>query len=130
MAPFDQSFLLQFVEESVREKFDSFSSLITESKLKAVSARFRKQWKSLFLETKRSLLQTKTKIPIWVLALLVYLGWRDIITVMRNPFYLLFLIMVGTTIFAVYSLNLQKPIEYFFSHQVGLMAKTFNVISK
>lgn len=124
LAPFDQSILLQFVDESVLEKFDSFSALITESKLKAISARFRKQCESLFLETKRSLLQTKTKIPIWVLVLLVYLGWREIITVMRNPFYLIFLIMIGSTIFVVYSLNLQKPIEYFVSQNVRLMAKT------
>ena len=32
--------------------------------------------------------------------------------------------MIGSTIFVVYSLNLQKPIEYFVSQNVRLMAKT------
>lgn len=115
---------MQVIDKQALDEIQDLTSLMTESKLKNIQTRFRKQCEAVFLETKRSLLMTKTKIPAWILVLLVYLGWREILTVIRNPFYLLFLIVLASTLFVVYSLNLQKPVEFFLSQTIRTTLKT------
>ena len=113
-----------FIDRVVIDDVHNLNSIMTESKLQNVQNRFKKECEVMFLDTKRSLLMTKTKIPVWVLILLVYLGWREILAVVRNPFYLIFVIFLASSVFVIYSLNLQKPVEYFLSQTMHTGLKT------
>ncbi len=46
----------------------------------------------MFIEAKRSLIQTEAKIPYWFVVLTILLGWNEFIAVISNPMYF---VMIG-----------------------------------
>lgn len=67
----------------------------------------RRQAEPIFMEAKRSQEAAKiqTKIPIWLFALLLLLGWNEILMVLRSPWLLLLTVLVVPAIYVGYFMN-------------------------
>lgn len=53
-----------------------------------------RDFESAYIETKRSILQTATHIPSWLIVLLLVLGWNEFMTILRSPLYLMIAIVL------------------------------------
>jgi len=51
-----------------------------------------------------------TQIPLYFYGLLFALGWNEIVAVLRNPVYFIFLILLAVGAYVTYTLNLWGPI--------------------
>ena len=78
--------------------------------------RFRKESDAIFLDAKRSTLQTSNRIPIWVLVALVVLGWNEFLTLMSSPLYLIIALTLCTLAYVIHCLNLEGPLLKFAQH--------------
>ncbi|KAJ2854023.1 Dynamin-like GTPase that mediates homotypic ER fusion [Coemansia erecta] len=84
--------------------------LITPARAREVSKRFSREADALYLEAKRSMVATQSQVPMWMIALLVFLGWNEAMTVLFNPLYLVLVAMAGGTAFVIHSLGLWGPV--------------------
>ncbi|KAJ2237338.1 Dynamin-like GTPase that mediates homotypic ER fusion [Coemansia sp. RSA 485] len=84
--------------------------LITPARAREVSKRFSREADALYLEAKRSMVATQSQVPMWMIALLVFLGWNEAMTVLFNPLYLVLVAMLGGTAFVIHSLGLWGPV--------------------
>lgn len=70
----------------------------------------KRETEHMFLEAKRSLVAGSTSIPIWVVILLVVLGWNEFITIISSPFYLFITLIIISCIVIVQYLHLGGPL--------------------
>ncbi|KAJ2483705.1 Dynamin-like GTPase that mediates homotypic ER fusion [Coemansia sp. RSA 2320] len=85
-------------------------ALITPARQRDLSRRFARDADALFVEAKRAMVATHGRVPPWVLALLVLLGWNEAMAVLFNPLYLLLVALVAGAAFVVHSLGLWRPL--------------------
>lgn len=64
----------------------------------------------MFLEAKRSLVSGSTSIPIWVVILLIVLGWNEFVTIISSPLYLFVALIFISSIFVIQYLHLGGPL--------------------
>ncbi|KAK5279704.1 Dynamin-like GTPase that mediates homotypic ER fusion [Exophiala xenobiotica] len=50
-----------------------------------------------------------TQVPLYFYGLLLALGWNEIVAVLRNPVYFIFLILLAVGAYVTYTLNLWGP---------------------
>lgn len=69
--------------------------------------KLRRQAGAVFMEAKRAqeAAKVRTKVPIWLFALLVILGWNEIMMVLRNPWLLLLTMLVVPALYVGYFLD-------------------------
>lgn len=91
------------------ESGHSFAQIVTEKEKNEVLNKFRKETDAKFVETKRSLMQLVTQIPLWIYAVIVVLGWNEFMAVLRNPFFFTLLIMFGAGGYILWQMNLLGP---------------------
>ena len=72
-------------------------------------SKFKKEVDAKFVETKRSIVQHVTQIPYYVYLIIITLGWNEFMAVIRNPFTFALAIVLGASIYILYTLNLLKP---------------------
>jgi protein SEY1 len=87
--------------------------LINHERLKILTEKFRRETDRIFLDAKRSMLQTTAKIPPWLIVALIVLGWNEFMALLSSPLYLLIALTVGTLAYVVYVLNLGRPLIEF-----------------
>ncbi|EGE04808.1 hypothetical protein TEQG_03981 [Trichophyton equinum CBS 127.97] len=63
----------------------------------------------VYVEAKRSAIGGITQVPLYFYGLLLALGWNEIIAVLRNPIYFLFLLVIGVGAYVTFRLNLWGP---------------------
>lgn len=61
------------------------------------------------MEAKRSAIGGVAQVPLYFYGLLLALGWNEIVAVLRNPVYFIFLILLGVAAYVTYNLNLWGP---------------------
>mmetsp|Transcript_15540 Transcript_15540/g.31438 ORF Transcript_15540/g.31438 Transcript_15540/m.31438 type:complete len:768 (-) Transcript_15540:73-2376(-) len=61
----------------------------------------------------RDNLSIRAKIPIWLIGLLIVLGWNEIVAVLRNPYLLVALVLLLPVAYLTYSLDLLTPLRPF-----------------
>jgi hypothetical protein len=66
----------------------------------------------MFLDVKRSMLRTTTRIPPWLIVALLVLGWNQLRTLLSSPFYLLILLTLSIAAYMIYALNLCGPLVH------------------
>lgn len=99
------------------EDFDSdpedlldYTMLITEEDRDGVREAFKRLADMMYLETKRSVSQRATRIPPIIYLLLIALGWNEFLAVIRNPFLVVLILLVGAGLYTIYTLNLAGPV--------------------
>ena len=74
--------------------FDSTLIVFTETKSLELTNKFRKDADAYYVEAKRSMVSSVAQIPYWIYGVLVVLGWNEAMTVLFNPVYFTFLLIV------------------------------------
>lgn len=87
----------------------SFAQILTEREKSEVLTKFRKEADAKFVETKRSIMQLITQIPLWIYGVIVVLGWNEFMAVLRNPFFFTMLIILGAGGYVLWQMNLLGP---------------------
>lgn len=90
-----------------------------------LTEKFRRETDRIFLDTKRSMLQTTARIPPWLIVALIVLGWNEFMTLLSSPLYLLIILTVGTMAYIIYVLNLGRPLIDFGKIVANEAAKRF-----
>lgn len=102
--------------ESVRagdeEPLDVADSLqiLSELHMAEIGQRFRKDADAFYVEAKRSTVSSMSSVPWWMYAMLLVLGWNEMVAVLRNPLYFTLLCMLLAGAYAVWRLNMSGPL--------------------
>ena len=84
-------------------------TILSETKKQDLITRFKKTADGVYVEAKRSAIGGVTQVPLYFYGLLLALGWNEIVAVLRNPVYFIFLILLGVGAYVTYTLNLWGP---------------------
>lgn len=98
------------IDEEEGKSLEEEMTILPDTKRQDLTVRFKKAADSIYVEAKRSTVSSMTQIPLYFYGLLLALGWNEIVAVLRNPVYFIFLAMVGVGAYVVYSLNLWGPL--------------------
>ncbi|KAI9022781.1 RHD3/Sey1 [Phycomyces nitens] len=103
------------------EDFDFQQSLIVLSEAKQIdiSNRFKRESDPFYLEAKRSVVATTAKIPMWLIVVMIALGWNEFMTIIKSPIYLVLFVLCVAGGYVVYALNLWGPLERILSAVMG-----------
>lgn len=96
-------------DDAGEEESHSFADIINELEKAQILSKFKKEVDAKFVETKRSIVQHVTQIPYYVYLIIITLGWNEFMAVIRNPFTFALAIVLGASIYILYTLNLLKP---------------------
>ncbi|KAI4122425.1 MAG: hypothetical protein LQ338_005830 [Usnochroma carphineum] len=97
------------VDEDEGKSLEEEMTILSEAKKQDITVRFKKMADGVYVEAKRSAIGGMTQVPLYFYGLLLALGWNEIVAVLRNPVYFLFLIILGVGAYVTYTLNLWGP---------------------
>ncbi|GIZ46552.1 hypothetical protein CKM354_000967500 [Cercospora kikuchii] len=97
------------VDEDEGKTLEEEMTVISDAKQQDLSTRFKKTADGVYVEAKRSAIGGITQVPLYFYGLLLALGWNEIVAVLRNPVYFIFLILLGIGAYVTYTLNLWGP---------------------
>ena len=97
------------VDDGSEDTLVSETTVLSDAKTADLAARFKKAADGVYVEAKRSAIGGITQVPLYFYGLLLALGWNEIVAVLRNPVYFLFLAVAGVAAYVTYSLNLWGP---------------------
>lgn len=97
------------VDEEEGKSLEEEATMLSDPKQQEITVRFKKAADGVYVEAKRSAIGGITQVPIYFYALLVALGWNEILAVLRNPIYFIFLFLCGLAAYVTYELNLWGP---------------------
>ncbi|KFY23997.1 hypothetical protein V493_05497 [Pseudogymnoascus sp. VKM F-4281 (FW-2241)] len=98
------------VDEEEGKSLEEEMTVLSEAKRQDLVVRFKKMADGVYVEAKRSAIGGVTQVPLYFWALMVALGWNEIVAVIRNPIYFIFLILAAVGAYVTYTLNLWGPI--------------------
>jgi len=97
------------VDEEEGKSLEEEMTILSEAKRQDLVVRFKRLADGIFVDSKRSALGGVSQVPLYFYALLLILGWNEIVAVLRNPMYFVFLLMIGAGAYVTYNLNLWGP---------------------
>ncbi|KAK2863643.1 Dynamin-like GTPase that mediates homotypic ER fusion [Arthroderma sp. PD_2] len=97
------------VDEDDGKSLEEEMTMLSEAKRQDLTVRFKKAADGVYVEAKRSAIGGITQVPLYFYGLLLALGWNEIIAVLRNPIYFIFLLVVGVGAYVTFQLNLWGP---------------------
>ncbi|KAK5552853.1 Dynamin-like GTPase that mediates homotypic ER fusion [Exophiala xenobiotica] len=97
------------VDEEEGKSLEEETTILTEAKRQDLTVRFKKAADGVYVEAKRSAIGGMTQVPLYFYGLLLALGWNEIVAVLRNPVYFIFLILLAVGAYVTYTLNLWGP---------------------
>ncbi|ETI24520.1 protein SEY1 [Cladophialophora carrionii CBS 160.54] len=97
------------VDEEEGKSLEEETMILNEAKRQDLTVRFKKAADGVYVEAKRSAIGGMTQVPLYFYGLLLALGWNEIVAVLRNPVYFMFLILVAIGAYVTYTLNLWGP---------------------
>ncbi|KAF7934141.1 uncharacterized protein EAE97_008501 [Botrytis byssoidea] len=98
------------VDEEEGKSLEEEMTVLSEAKRQDLVVRFKKTADGVYVEAKRSAIGGVAQVPLYFYGLLLALGWNEIVAVLRNPIYFVFLILCGIAGYVTYTLNLWGPI--------------------
>ncbi|KAI8071554.1 root hair defective 3 GTP-binding protein-domain-containing protein [Gongronella butleri] len=107
------------VESTDDFDFEQSLTILSEAKQIDITNRFKRESDAFYLEAKRSVVATTAKIPAWLGAVIVVLGWNEFMAILRSPFYLFMFIILVSAGYVIYVLNLWGPLERILSAVAG-----------
>ncbi|KAK5723196.1 Dynamin-like GTPase that mediates homotypic ER fusion [Elasticomyces elasticus] len=97
------------VDEDEAKSLEEEMTILSDAKAQDLSTRFKKTADGVYIEAKRSAIGGMTQVPLYFYGLLLALGWNEIVAVLRNPVYFIFLILLGAGAYVMWTLNLWGP---------------------
>ncbi|KAF2006181.1 GTP-binding protein Sey1 [Amniculicola lignicola CBS 123094] len=97
------------VDEDEGKSLEEEMTVLSDAKMSDLLVRFKKTADGVYVEAKRSAIGGMTQVPLYFYGLLLALGWNEIVAVLRNPLYFVFLILLGVAAYVTYTLNLWGP---------------------
>ncbi|OAP61496.1 protein sey1 [Fonsecaea erecta] len=97
------------VDEEEGKSLEEETTVLNEAKRQDLTVRFKKAADGVYVEAKRSAIGGMTQVPLYFYGLLLALGWNEIVAVLRNPVYFMFLILIAIAAYVTYTLNLWGP---------------------
>ncbi|KAL8748026.1 MAG: hypothetical protein Q9190_000176 [Brigantiaea leucoxantha] len=97
------------VDEEEGKSLEEEMTMLSDAKRQDITVRFKKTADGVYVEAKRSAIGGITQVPLYFYGLLLALGWNEIVAVLRNPVYFIFLILLGIGAYVTYTLNLWGP---------------------
>ncbi|CAP71009.1 uncharacterized protein PODANS_6_3800 [Podospora anserina S mat+] len=109
--PEDEEDLLPIggIDEEEGKSLEEETTVLGESKRQDLVVRFKKMADGVYVEAKRSAIGGITQVPLYFYVILLILGWNEILMVLRNPFLILLILVMGGGTYIAYSLNLLGP---------------------
>ncbi|RKF75027.1 Protein sey1 [Golovinomyces cichoracearum] len=102
--------LIGGVDDEDGKTLDDEMTILSDARRQDLIARFKKQADGVYVEAKRSAIGGMARVPLYFWVLVLFLGWNEFLTVLRNPIYFLFLLVIGSGAYITWSLNLWGPI--------------------
>jgi len=90
--------------------FDSTLVIFTETKSLELTNKLRKDADAYYVEAKRSTVSGVAQIPYWIYGVLIVLGWNEAMTVLFNPLYFTFLLIVLAASYIIVQLGMVGPL--------------------
>jgi hypothetical protein len=84
-------------------------TIIDTERSKRLLTKFVREIELQYIDAKRSVVRTTSKVPTWFIILTMILGYNEFLAVIKNPIYLLVAVFSGVTFYALYITNLLKP---------------------
>ncbi|KAI9845634.1 MAG: Dynamin-like GTPase that mediates homotypic ER fusion [Sclerophora amabilis] len=97
------------VDEDEGKSLEEEMTVLSEAKRQDLIVRFKKTADGVYVEAKRGAIGGVAQVPLYFYGLLLALGWNEIVAVLRNPVYFLFLLLLGAGAYVTYTLNLWGP---------------------
>ncbi|MCJ1386055.1 Dynamin-like GTPase that mediates homotypic ER fusion [Xylographa soralifera] len=97
------------LDEEDGKSLEEEMTLLSDAKRQDLVIRFKKTADGVYVEAKRSAIGGMTQVPLYFYGLLLALGWNEIVAVLRNPVYFMFLIVLAVGAYITYTLNLWGP---------------------
>ena len=120
------------VDGDAGKSLDDEMVVLSEAKQRDLLVRFRKTADGVYVEARRSAIGGVSQVPLWFYGALLALGWNEIVagesslvpssfqrlamhaqrltaTVLRNPVYTVFLVLLAVAAYVTYTLNLWGP---------------------
>jgi len=97
------------VDEDEGKSLEEEMTVLSDAKMQDLLVRFKKTADGVYVEAKRSAIGGMTQVPLYFYGLLLALGWNEIVAVLRNPLYFVFIILIGIGAYVTYTLNLWGP---------------------
>ncbi|KAH7089558.1 RHD3/Sey1 [Paraphoma chrysanthemicola] len=97
------------VDEEEGKSLEEEMTVLSDAKQADLLIRFKKTADGVYVEAKRSAIGGITQVPLYFYGLLLALGWNEIVAVLRNPVYFIFLILSAVGAYVTYTLNLWGP---------------------
>lgn len=90
------------------EAYDFESSLVvfSDSKQEELASRFRREADAYYVEAKRSLVSSISQVPVWIYAVMAFLGWNEFVAVLRSPLYFTTLALLGGLCYVIWMLGM------------------------
>ncbi|WBW72176.1 ER fusion GTPase, atlastin Sey1 [Schizosaccharomyces osmophilus] len=109
----------------VKEIDSSFSSpndfltILNRKRISDTSVNLKRTADLIYLDSKRSVVSTQTRIPPYFWALLLVLGWNEFMAVIRNPFFFMLLLIGGSLLYILYATGMIRPAKVFANRAAG-----------
>ncbi|KAL1836264.1 hypothetical protein VTJ49DRAFT_5381 [Mycothermus thermophilus] len=97
------------VDEEEGKSLEEEVTVLGESKRQDLVVRFKKMADGVYVEAKRSAIGGITQVPLYFYAVLLVLGWNEIVMVLRNPILFMLILILGSGTYVAYTLNLLGP---------------------
>ncbi|KAK9460556.1 RHD3/Sey1 [Lipomyces oligophaga] len=101
--------ILAALEQDEEIDVDKFSTLLTEGQALQLQHNFKRIADSMYVDAKRSTIQSIRQVPLYFYLVTLALGWNEIVSVLRNPLFFLLLLIFGGFMYTVWKLNLLGP---------------------
>jgi hypothetical protein len=72
-------------------------TLMSEAKFDDLSSRVMRDMDITFTEAKRSVINSTSRVPPWMIMLMMFLGWNEAMALLSNPFLVFLLVLGGIT---------------------------------
>ncbi|EPY50765.1 GTP binding protein Sey1 [Schizosaccharomyces cryophilus OY26] len=86
-----------------------FLTILNRKRVSSTSVNLKRTADLIYLDCKRSLVSTQTRIPPYFWALLLVLGWNELMAVLRNPFFFMLLVLGGSLLYILYATGMIGP---------------------
>ncbi|QGN15949.1 protein SEY1 [Kluyveromyces marxianus] len=101
-----------------------FSHVFSELQKDKIISKFKQFTDLTIIEAKRSIINTTERIPLYMYALVVALGWGKIMTILKNPATIFLSIIVLAGVYVIHKLNLWGPLYQFANQATGQATMT------
>ncbi|ORX55242.1 root hair defective 3 GTP-binding protein [Piromyces finnis] len=85
-------------------------TIIDADRSKKILNKFLRDIELQYIDAKRSVVRTTSKVPPWFIILTMALGYNEFLSILKNPIYLIGIVLISVFIYVLYITNLLKPV--------------------